>query len=162
MENNLKKFEEIKQNAEKEYKLIESVLCPFLNRKISFNAKGLDHIKFKEWNKTRPVSDQYLRLKFLKFAPRVLKKTTTLQEYNEKNNFERIARNSRWTQVMTPVKYYGFIAIIDYKIRIRIVVKEIEGGQPFFWSIMPYWRTKNNPITEETKKVFHEGDLEKE
>ena len=60
------KFDQIKKSAEEQYRKINSILCPFLNKKVNFNAKGLDHIKFKEWNKTRLISEQYLRLKFLK------------------------------------------------------------------------------------------------
>lgn len=156
------KFEEAKGEAEEQYKKAESVFCPFLNKKINFNAKGLDHIKFKGWNKTRLISDQYLRLKFLKFAPLVLGKTSTLQEFNETKNFERIKRSSRWEQILTPVRYYGFVAIINFKIKVKIIVKEVGNGQPFFWSIIPFWKTKKDPITEQTKKVFHEGDLERQ
>jgi len=156
------RFEEVKKEAEEEYKKVDSVFCPFLNKKVNFNAKGLDHIKFKEWNKTRLISDQYLRLKFLKFAPLVLGKTSTLQEFNETKNFERIKRSSRWEQILTPVRYYGFVAIINFKIKVKIIVKEVENGQPSFWSIIPFWKTRKDPITEQTKKVFHEGDLERQ
>ncbi|MCK5416045.1 hypothetical protein KAI92_01305 [Candidatus Parcubacteria bacterium] len=154
------KYKEIKEKAEKEYKKTKAVFSPFLKRNINFNSKGLDHIKFKEWNKTRLIADQYLRLKFLKLAPRILEKATTLQEFNETKNFERKRKNTRWEKILTPVKYYGFVALLNYKIKIKIIVKEVEGGQPFFWSIMPFWKTKNNPIIKQTKKVFHEGDLE--
>lgn len=157
-----KKFDEVKEKAQKEYKKINSVLNPFLRKKVNFNAKGLDHIKFKEWNKTRLVSDQYLRLKFLKYAPKILESAGTLQEFKETKNFERVRINTKWKFLAKPVKYYGFIAMWNYKMRVKIIVKKIEGGQPFFWSIMPFWKTTKDPITEETKKVFHEGDLEKD
>ncbi len=156
----LDKFAKIKEEAEEGYKNIDKVMCPFLNRTIHFNAKGLDHIKFKEWNKTRPIPDQYLRLKFLKLAPEIIKTSSTLQDFSERKNFERIRSNTKWKSILKPVKYYGFISIINYKIKIKIIVKEVEGGQPFFWSIIPFWKTKENPLTEQTKKVFHEGDLE--
>lgn len=161
MDVDLEKFKQIKKETETKYKEIGEIFCPFLNRKVSFNVLGLDHIKFKGWNKTRLVSDQYLRLKFvIKFAPFILSNSNTLQEYSEKRSFERIQRNSRWQAEMVPVKYYGFISIINYNIRIKIVVKEVGGGHPFFWTIIPFWKQTNDPITKEIKKVFHEGDLE--
>jgi hypothetical protein len=161
MEIDVEKFKKIKEEAELLYRDFGKAECPCLKRKINFNAKGIDHIKFKRWNKTRPVSDQYLRLKFLKYARLILEKSGTLQEYKETKTFERLKRaNSIWRQSMAPVKYYGFIAMIDYKIRVKIIVKEIEGGQPYFWSIVPFWKNYKHPITEEIKKVFHEGDLE--
>jgi hypothetical protein len=162
--NNLKfdseRFEKIKKDAELNYRSINSVVCPFLKRKINFNVKGLDHIKFKSWNKTRLQSDQYYRLKFLKLAPIILEKTGTLQEYNETNSFERKKLRSNWSRKMVPVKYYGFIAILKYKIKVKVIVKEFEGGEPYFWSIIPFWKNKKDEINNIIKKVFHDGDLE--
>ena len=156
------KFNHVKKCAEGQYKKINSIFCPFLNRNVNFNAKGLDHIKFKEWNKARLISEQYLRLKFLKLAPLVIEKASTLQEFSKTKTFERKKRSSRWERILTPVKYYGFVAIVNFKVKIKIIVKEVEGGQPFFWSVIPFWKTKKDPITKQTKKVFHEGDLEKQ
>lgn len=156
------KFDQVKKGAEEQYKKINNVFCPFLKRDVNFNAKGLDHIKFKGWNKARLTSEQYLRLKFLKLTPLVIEKASTLQEFSETKVFERKKINSRWERILTPVKYYGFVAIINFKVKIKIIVKEAEGGQPFFWSVIPFWKTKKDPITEQTKKVFHEGDLEKQ
>ena len=85
-----------------------------------------------------------------------------MQEFSETKVFERIKRNSRRERILTPVKYYGFVAIIKFKVKIKIIVKEIENGQPFFWSVIPFWKTKKDFITEQTKKVFHEGDLERQ
>ena len=82
------KFNKIKKEAEEWYKEINQVECPFLKRKINFNVKGLRHIKFKAWNKSRSISDQYLRLKFLRLAPAILEKSGTLQEFQEAKNFE--------------------------------------------------------------------------
>ena len=61
-----------------------------------------------------------------------------------------------------PVKYYGFVAIVNFKVKIKIIIKEAESGQPFFWSVIPFWKIKKDPITKQTKKVFHEGDPEKQ
>ena len=60
MEDALKKFEEMKQIAEAHYRSVGEIVCPYFNKSVGFNAKGLDHIKMKGWNKTRLVSDQYL------------------------------------------------------------------------------------------------------
>ena len=83
------KFDQVKKVAEEQYKKINSVFCPFLKRNVNFNAKGLDHIKFKGWNKARLISEQYLRLKFLKLAPLVIEKAGTLQEFSNTKIFER-------------------------------------------------------------------------
>ena len=40
-------FMAIKEKAEIFYKTIGEVYCPYFHEKISFNAKGLRHLKFK-------------------------------------------------------------------------------------------------------------------
>ncbi len=60
MEIPIEKFNKIKEEAEALYKSLEDIYCPYLQDSVAFNAKGLDHIKFKEWNRTRPVAEQYM------------------------------------------------------------------------------------------------------
>ncbi len=67
------KFETTKTEAEKFYDEIKEVKCPYFKETVKFNAKGLDHLKFKDWNKARVIEDQFKRFKLLKFAPDVLK-----------------------------------------------------------------------------------------
>ncbi|KKR13750.1 MAG: hypothetical protein UT42_C0039G0005 [Candidatus Falkowbacteria bacterium GW2011_GWA2_39_24] len=158
MEISFEKFTKIKSDAESFYKTIGEVHCPYFNERITFNSKGLDHIKFKEWNKTRLIKDQYLRLKFLCLSPEIIKKSHTLQEFRESNNFERQKINSRWERRIITVKYYAFVAILN-NIRLKIIIKEIEGGKKFFWSIYPYWKQRRN-YDGRIKKALYEGDLE--
>ncbi len=65
------KFEKTKAEAEETYKKIGEVYCPYFKELVSFNAKGLDHIKFYEFGKARPMLDQYIRLRLLSLAPKV-------------------------------------------------------------------------------------------
>ena len=157
--NTAEQFEKIKQDAELFYEGIDSMYCPYLRTKVNFNAKGLDHIKMKSWNKTRLISDQYLRLKFLKLVPEILQASGTLQEIHESKNFERVKNIGKWQNIMKNVTYYGFVAIVN-KVKIKIIVKKIGNGQSYFWSVIPFWKTQKDPICQQTKKVFHEGDLE--
>lgn len=158
MEITSEKFARVKDNSEIFYKALSDVHCPYFNDVVAFNAKGLDHIKFKDWNKTRLIGDQYLRFKFLYLAPEIVKKSHTLQEFRSAKNFERQKINSRWERRMMEVKYYAFIAIMS-DVRIKIIIKEIEGGKKIFWSICPYWKQKKKHDGK-IKKVLHEGDLE--
>ena len=158
MEIDPERFNFIKKEAENFYKGINEIYCPYFNEKVAFNAKGLDHIKFKEWNKTRLVEDQYLRLKFLHLAPEIINKSHTLQEFRESNNLERQKINSRWERRMITVKYYAFVAILN-NIRLKIIIKEIDRGRKIFWSLCPHWRQKRNSDGK-NKKILHEGDLE--
>lgn len=161
MDIDIEKFKRIKENAEKFYKQIGEVYCPYFQEAISFNTKGLDHIKFGEWNKARPIKQQYMRLRLLWLAPEVIKKSHTLQEFHETKRFERQKINSRWEKRMIMVRYYGFVAITgNSKTKLKIIIKEVEGGKKFFWSIIPFWKTKKDIINGQYKKILHNGDLE--
>jgi len=148
----LKKFKKVKEKAEAFYKALDSVHCPYLGEKVNFNAKGLDHVKFKTWNRTRVVDDQYMRLKLIHLAPGAIKKSNTIQGYSETKEFERKKTNSRWEKVLTPVSYYEFVAILE-GMRVRVIVRNVEGGQKHFWSIIPFWKMDK----ENGKRLLHYG-----
>lgn len=150
-------FEEIKQKAEILYKSIKAVHCPYFNGTVKFNAKGLDHLKFKGWRKARSQDDQYIRLKLLHLAPQILEKSHTLQGIAEMQNFERQKINNRWEFRLRPVVYHEFIAVME-QIRTRVIVKQVEGGERYFWSIIPNWRiNKHN-----RKRLLHSGRPEED
>ena len=152
------KFNSVKVKAEEFYKKISKVYCPYFQENVSFNAKGLNHIKFKNWNRTRLIEDQYLRLKFLHLAVEVIKKSHTLQEFREAKGFERQKINSRWERRLVEIKYYAFVAILN-NVRIKVIIKEAGGGNKFFWSICPFWRQKKDR-NGKNKKILYDGDLE--
>lgn len=155
----LEKFKRIKKEAEEFYKNVDEVYCPYFKEKIKFNAKGLDHVKLKKFGKARSISEQYARLRLLHYAPIILRESNTLQEFSEMMNFERQKINSRWERRMVEVKYYGFVAIKD-NLRIKVIVKEILGGERFFWSIIPFWKTRIKLDKQRKKKILYDGDLE--
>lgn len=138
-----KNFEKVRIKAEEIYKSIGKVFCPFLKDSVSFNAKGLEHLKFKSKRKTRDRADAYIRLKNIHMAPKILQTSHTLQELKKANVMVEVKTNTREEVIMKPVIYYGFVAIIqdgDMKKRMKVVVKEIQDGEKHFWSIIPAWR----------------------
>lgn len=158
MKIDLKKFKLIREESIKRYNKIGSVHCPYFGEKIIFNNRGLRHLRFKSWNRSRSISDQYMRFRLLDLAVQVIKKSNTLQEYSEAKNLERIQINSRWEQRAVRVNYYGFVAIID-ELRIKVIVKEINRGQKLFWSLIPCWKQDRKFLN---KKIFHLGNLEED
>ena len=132
-------FDSVKKLAEDYYRTIGDVNCPYLKDKVSFNAKGLEHLKFSRKNHARPRQDQYMRLKLLHLAPRVLGLSKTIQGISKKSGLELI-RSSAHNEILAKFStYYEFVAIID-KYRVRIIVKQIEAGPKYFWSIIPFWK----------------------
>ncbi|MBL4644470.1 MAG: hypothetical protein JKX80_01240, partial [Candidatus Pacebacteria bacterium] len=85
------KVERAREQAEKYYKSINSVPCPyFKGEKITFNARGLEHIKFKDVRQARSNKDQYIRFRLLQLAPEILKMSRTLQGISHRKNMERL------------------------------------------------------------------------
>jgi len=148
----LEKFKKVKERSEKTYKTIGDVNCPYLQKEVNFNVKGLDHIKFKRWNHTRPNIDQYMRFKLIHYAPEVIKKSHTIQGILKTKEIERKKINSRWEKILTNVTYYEFVAVMD-EIRVRVIVKYIDGGENYFWSIIPFWKMDE----QNGKRLLHYG-----
>jgi len=162
MEISKEKFREVREKAEEFYNSLNKVHCPYLGKDVNFNSEGFEHVLFKSWNRGRSKVEQYIRLRLLPKVVEVIKKSHTLQEYNEENMFVRQKINSRWERRRKLVKYYVFIALFPEKgIRFKVICKQIEGGEPFFWSIYPSWRKKKNASGEE-KKIFYAGNLEED
>ncbi len=148
----LENFDEVRIKGEELYKSFNEVLCPYFKGKVSFNAQGLEHLKFKQQRKARAQQDQYMRFRLLHLAPLVLKLSATLQGVWETKSFERTRMHSRTELVLKRVIYYEFVAVIE-KVRVKVIVKEVEGGNKFFWSIIPYWGIDKNT----QKRKLHSG-----
>lgn len=121
---------------------IGKVKCPYFNDFIFFNLKGMEHLKFKTWNKTRPQQDQYSRLRHIKLSSKILEDSKTLQGFLNKKQIERVKINKKWQFVSRNVTYYEFIAVMESHgslVRVKVIVKEIGGGEKFFWSLIPFW-----------------------
>jgi len=135
---NQEEFEKVRAEAEKLYQTLGLIYCPYFGEKISFNAKGLRHLKFKFDQQARPQKDQYPRLKLLHLAPQVLNRSHTLQGIWETRQFEPYKTNSQWKYSMKDVTFYEFIAVLE-NVRVKVIVKEVLGGEKHFWSVIPYW-----------------------
>ena len=60
---------------------------------------------------------------------------------------------------MRVVTYYEFIAVMEShnsKVRVKIVVKQVEGSEKHFLSIIPFWGTNKNT----GERIIHSGNPE--
>ena len=113
------------------YKSLEKIKCPYLDKNISFNSKGLKHLKFNGQGKARSLKEQEFRFILLKYAREILEKSHTLQGYLSEEREEKIRKYGKNEIKKIKVNYYEFIAIIDTK-RIKIILKQINEGNIFF------------------------------
>ncbi len=148
-------FEDVCAKAEAFYNSVNEVYCSYFDEKIAFNAAGFKHLRFKSDKVARSHSEQYARLKLLKLAPKVLSLSRTVQGIWQTKSFERIRMHSRTDIILKPVLYYEFIAVLE-NVRVKVIVKQIDGGQKFFWSIIPYWKIDSI----HSRRVLHSGDPE--
>ena len=134
------KNNQLKNKTFRYYKKINRLHCPYLKTKVKFTGRGFWHMIYTGRNEKRDNKSQELRFKLLKKAVEVIRLTTTLQEYEETSG----------------IKYYGFIAIVDGW-KIKIIVKQVGNGAPFFWSVIPNWVTNRK-----RDRLLHKGDMEKD
>jgi len=152
-----KQFENVKAKGEHLYKSLGEVYCPYFQEKIIFNAKGLEHLKFKKKHHSRSREDQYIRFKLLQLAPEILKLSKTVQGISERKVFELNRKNHRNEYVMTDAVYYEFVAVLR-NVRARVVIKQVSTTQKYFWSIIPFWKVNKN----NKKRKLHSGNPEED
>lgn len=150
-------FKEVKEKGEELYKSFSDVYCPFFKEKIAFNARGFEHLKFLRAEKTRLEKDQYMRFKLIHLAPEIIKLSHTIQGMLRINKFERVRSHNRTDTVLKSVIYYEFIALIK-RDRVKVIIKQIENGEKFFWSIIPYWGMDENTKS----RLFYDGTPEED
>lgn len=150
-------FNKLKAEREAWYRSVKEVSCGYFpGEKIHFNAKGLEHLKFKSKNHARSQQDQYGRLKLLHLVPEILKLSRTVQGIEERKVWEINRSNQRNESVYVDATYYEFVAVIK-GIRVRVVVKQIGGAPKYFWSIIPNWK-----MSENGKRKIHNGNPEED
>ncbi len=150
-------FKNIKEKGEELYKSLGEIYCPYFKEKITFNAQGIQHLKYKQRDKARHEKDQYMRFKLMHLAPEVLKISSSVQGILETKKFEYIKFHKRLDRVLKVVTYYEFIAVIKRN-RVKVIVKQTEGGKKVFWSIIPFWGMDTNTMT----RLLHDGNPEED
>lgn len=137
----LSNYEKLKENAQRFYNAVSRVFSPALNQEIHFTAEGFNHIIFKGARSERERPSQILRFKLLPLALKLIKTSTTYQEFEETLKEFDVKRYKKRTRVTKSIKYWGIIAIIDGR-KIKVIIRKVgDNGSLHFWSIVPSWVT---------------------
>ena len=137
----LSNYEKLKEDAQSFYNNIYKVFSPALNQDIYFNSEGFNHIIFKGSRSERERPSQMLRFKLLHLAVKLVKLSTTYQEFEETLKEFEVKSHKKRIRKSKPVRYWGIIAIIDGR-KIKVILRQIgDGGAMHFWSIVPAWTT---------------------
>ena len=141
-------FDEVKYQAVKEaaHSFFEK------NRKIHslafgtvyLNSDGFMHLIFadKHHKNKREWKNQIKRFHLLAYAKPILEKMGLYQEYTELTQTVMVKQRKQKHLENRMVKYWGFIAVIDNKIRVKLVLRQVGNGNIHFWSIIPFWKTR--------------------
>jgi hypothetical protein len=134
-------YEKLKEDAVNFYHHIGKVNSPVLEQDIYFTAEGFNHIIFTNSRSERERSSQILRFKLLALAVKLVKISTTYQEFEETLKEFTVRSYKKRINKTRSVKYWGIIAIIDGR-KIKVILRKIgDNGNIHFWSIVPAWVT---------------------
>ncbi len=137
----LSNYEKLKGDVQSFYNNIHKVFSPALSQDIYFNSEGFNHIIFKGSRSERERPSQMLRFKLLHLAVKLVKLSTTHQEFEETLKEFEVKSHKKRIRKSKPVKYWGIIAIINSR-KIKVILRQIgDGGMIHFWSIVPAWTT---------------------
>lgn len=137
----LSNYEKLKENARNFYNNIHKIFSPALNQDIHFNSEGFNHIIFKCSRSERERHSQILRFKLLHLAVKLIKISTTHQEFEETLKEFEVKSHKKKIRKSKAVRYWGIIAIIDSR-KIKVILRQIgDNGTIHFWSIVPAWTT---------------------
>jgi hypothetical protein len=137
----LSNYEKLREDSQKFYSSIGGVMSPAFSEYIQLNAEGFNHIIFKGSHSEREKSSQILRFKLLPLAIKLIKISTTYQEFEETLKEFEVKSYKKRIRKTKPVRYWGIIAIIDGR-KIKVIIRKIgDNGRMHFWSIVPAWTT---------------------
>jgi len=137
----LTNYEKLKEDAQKFYNAIDKVYSPAFNQEVYFTSEGFNHIIFKGARSERERPSQVLRFKLLPLALKLIKISTTHQEFEETIKEFEVKSFKKKVKKAKSVKYWGIIAIVEGR-KIKIIIRKIgDNGAMHFWSIVPAWTT---------------------
>ena len=137
MKEGLEGFKQIRREAELFYQTIGAVRCPYFGEQILFDVSGWEHLLQRNSGQPRNQMDQLRRIKLITHAILILKQSHLLQAYSVVSQWVHVHKNSREERQILSVQYFVFVAVIDLRMRIKVVVRSISGGAKKFHSVFP-------------------------
>ena len=122
---------------------VRQVQNPALGEIIYFNAKGINHLLYKNNRNLRQKDRIKANFILLPRATKLLEKSTFWQE------------ESHYVKDKSKYFFWAFEAVVDQR-RIKVIVRQVNSGKKHFWSVIPAWR-KNRYGILNAKSI----DLEK-
>jgi len=112
------------------YKNIISINCPILNETVYFTSEGFNHLIYESNRAPRKISEQYLKLIFLKYVPKVITNCIEILE-------TRKTKRKIWGKYKKIICYTLVYEVIK-GIKVRVIIEKIGNGKCKFKSVMPH------------------------
>ena len=138
-----KKYHTARESAHNYFRKNRKILSPLLGI-VHLKPESLLHLVYsdKYHKKKRDEKQQIKRFHLVPYARRIIESMGFHQEYLEQYQKVFIKEKKHKVLATKLVRYWGFVAIIDNKIRVKIVLRQVGEGQIHFWSIIPFWKTR--------------------
>jgi hypothetical protein len=129
-------FLEAKKFAHGFYSTIGRIKCPALNDEyIAFNAKGIHHVINK---KSRTKDEVVARLSYLQYVESIISDPFAKIDFRQKKEKEYLKKNGLYQLYEVVSQYWTFTKPIDATLKIKVVIRQVEQGGKYFYSIMKY------------------------
>ncbi len=118
------------------YDSVVSVYCKILDSTVYFTSEGFNHLIYESNRKPRNINEQFLKLKCVCYAPRVIEKCKKITE-------TRQSKRKIKGKVKEIIQYELIYEVFKDK-TIKVIVEKVGTGKHKFHSVMPV-RTKKRP-----------------
>ncbi len=128
---------DLRREQKEIYDSIVSVYCKILDSTVYFTSEGFNHLIYESNRKPRNINEQFLKLKCLCYARRVIERCKKISEIREVKRFV--------DGILKEIIQYELVHEAVPGKKIRVVVEKIGTGKHKFRSVMPE-RTKKRPV----------------
>lgn len=136
------KYDKAREAAHSYFQKNTKIQSPVLGT-VHLNSDGFLHLVYgdKRHKQKRDWKNQLKRFHLVTHTRRIIEGMSFYQEYMEQFQTVMVKKHKHKEPANKLVKYWAFVAVIDDKIRVKLILRQIGNGNIHFWSIIPYWKT---------------------
>ena len=137
------KYETARMAAHNYFQKNAKIQSPILGT-VHLNSDGFLHLIYgdKHHKNKRDWKNQVKRFHLVSYTRRIIEGMSFYQEYLEQYQTVIVKQQKHKVPESKIVRYWGFVAVIDNKIRVKLILRQIGNGNIHFWSVIPFWKTQ--------------------
>ena len=136
------KYDRAREEAHNYFQKNAKIHSPLLGT-VHLNSEGFLHLVYgdKRHKQQRDLKNQLKRFHLVTYTRRIVEGMGFCQEYMEQYQTVMVKQHKHKALESKLVKYWGFVAVIENRIRVKIILRQVGNGNTHFWSVIPYWKT---------------------